>query len=315
ETGLLMLSQNSFSHPTNAYAQHSIEVLKKAGYATQMFDKSNIKQHFPAIGTQHYRFAHYNKKAGYAESAKVIEKLVAYARSLEIDIHEYQTASEFVINHNRIQAVKTKEGNTFHCGHAIVTAGAHTTKLLPELSSYIKVTGHPVFWLRPENPTIFSYPQLPVFMADISSSGWYGFPFISEYGVVKVAKHTDGLILDPDKDDRYVNEDEINEMRDFLSECLPELQSAPLVYTRRCLYTDTLDGHFWIDNHPEIQGLTVGTGGSGHAFKMGPILGEMLADTAEGKDHPFSSRYRWRHLTDQTIQLEESRYVLNRELK
>ena len=94
----------------------------------------------------------------------------------------------------------------------------------------------------------------------------------------------------------------------------PTLADAPLVYTRRCLYTDTLDGHFWIDQHPEIKGLSVSSGGSGHGMKMAPILGEMTADIAEGKTHQFSKRYRWRHLTAETVQVEEARFVVGRKI-
>ncbi len=79
------------------------------------------------------------------------------------------------------------------------------------------------------------------------------------------------------------------------------------MYTRRCLYTDTLDGHFWIDNHPEIQGLSVSSGGSGHGFKMAPLLGEIAADVVEGKSNQFCQRFRWRHLTPDTVQVEEAR--------
>jgi NSS family neurotransmitter:Na+ symporter len=94
----------------------------------------------------------------------------------------------------------------------------------------------------------------------------------------------------------------------------PELIDAPLVFSRRCLYTDTLDGHFWIDNHPEIKGLSVSSGGSGHGLKMAPILGAMTADVVEGKSHEFSERHRWRHLTKDTTQMEEARHVIDRKL-
>jgi glycine/D-amino acid oxidase-like deaminating enzyme len=70
-----------------------------------------------------------------------------------------------------------------------------------------------------------------------------------------------------------------------------------------------LDGHFWIDQHPEIKGLSVSSGGSGHGFKMGPVIGEMTADMVEGKEHVFSKRYRWRHLDIETKQCEEARHL------
>ena len=103
-------------------------------------------------------------------------------------------------------------------------------------------------------------------------------------------------------------------MRSFVKQTFPELYDAPLVFTRRCLYIDTLDGHFWIDRHPKIEGLSVSSGGSGHGLKMAPLLGEMAADIVEGKSHEFSKRYRWRHLTADTSQVEEARYVIDRKL-
>lgn len=314
EVGYLMLCKDKIESEKHTYEKHSYKNLLENGYPSDRLDSDALKKRFPAINTNTYIDANFNPKAGYVESALVIEKLVAYARSLGVEIYEGQTAKEFVLAKGQLQAVKTKEGNIYPCGHALVAAGAYTPYLLPELQPYMKVTGHPVFWLKPDNPYNFIPPRLCVFTADISNSGWYGFPFISKQGIVKVAKHTKGLPVHPDKDDRQIKDDEVTDMRNFLRIALPELADAPLVYTCRCLYTDTLDGHFWIDKHPEIKGLSVSSGGSGHGMKMGPILGEMAADVVEGKSHQFSKRYRWRHLTKDTVQVEEARFVVDRKI-
>ena len=229
-------------------------------------------------------------------------------------IHEGQTAADFEVVNGRLTAVKTREGATFHCGHALVAAGVHTPILLPELQPYMKSTGHPVFWLKPKDPTNFIPPRFSVFTADISNSGWYGFPFLQQHGIVKIAKHSNGMLVHPENDDRQITDAEVADMRSFVKMTFPELVNAPLVFSRRCLYIDTLDGHFWIDNHPEIKGLSVSTGGSGHGLKMAPLLGAMAADVVEGKSHIFSKRYRWRHLSSNTSQVEEARYVINRKL-
>jgi glycine/D-amino acid oxidase-like deaminating enzyme len=50
--------------------------------------------------------------------------------------------------------------------------------------------------------------------------------------------------------------------------------------------------------------LTIGTGGSGHGFKFGPLLGEMIATVAEGNSHKWSARYRWRNI-DASIKIQE----------
>ena len=61
--------------------------------------------------------------------------------------------------------------------------------------------------------------------------------------------------------------------------------------TRVCVYCDTLDEHFWIAPDPERRGLIVAAGGSGHAFKFAPLLGEWIGDAVEGK---VIERFRWR---------------------
>lgn len=310
EIGFLMLCKEPLESDRQAYERASYQHLLAKGYNPGRLGTQGLKERFPAISSGFYQDANFNTKGGYVESGLVVERLTHYARSLGVKIHEEQTAAGFEIKKGKLEAVKTKEGNTFSCGHAIVAAGAHTPYLLPELQAYMKPTGHPIFWLKPKNPELFSPPHLTVFTADISNSGWYGFPLLPKYGVVKIGKHSNGLHLHPDQDDRQIQDAEVAEMRDFLHLAFPTLAKAPLVYTRRCLYTDTLDGHFWIDHHPEIKGLSVSAGGSGHGFKMAPILGEMTADMVEGKIHRFSDRYRWRHLTDDTMQVMEARHVV-----
>ena len=142
----------------------------------------------------------------------------------------------------------------------------------------------------------------------MSNTGWYGFPFHVLEGVLKVGHHGIGLPLHPDLDDRLISAEEIAQFRIFLAETFPDLAKAPITYTRRCLYTDTKDGHFWIDQHPTIKGLTIGTGGSGHGFKMGPELGKMIAKTALGQAHHYSDRYKWRSFDENTVNVEASRH-------
>ena len=314
EVGFLMLCKDKIESDKHTFEKHSYKNLLDAGYSPDRLDVEGIKTRFPAVNTSEYIDASFNPKAGYVESGLAVQKLADYARSLGVTIHEGRTANGFEITNGVLQAVKTKEGETFQCGHAVVAAGAHTPLLLPELQPFMKTTGHPVFWLRPGDYTNFVPPKFSVFTADISNSGWYGFPFLHKQGVVKIAKHSNGTPVHPDKDDRQITDAEVTDMRSFVKMTFPELSQAPLVYTRRCLYIDTLDGHFWIDNHPEIKGLSVSTGGSGHGLKMGPLLGEMTADIVEGKSHEFSKRHRWRNLSSTTHQVEEARYVINRKL-
>ena len=223
EVGLMMLCKEKMETERQTFERNSFENLVANGYETNRMDAQALAKRFPALKEGTYKDGNYNPKAGYVASSLVIETLATYARSLGVDIHEGQTADSFEIEKGRLRAVNTKEGKTFKCGHSIVAAGANTPFLVPELKPYIKVTGHPVFWVKPDNPFNFTPPQFGVFMADISNSGWYGFPFSDKHGIVKIAKHADGLILHPDKDTRRVTNEEIADFRTFLTPYFPRI--------------------------------------------------------------------------------------------
>ena len=168
-------------------------------------------------------------------------------------------------------------------------------------------TGHPVFHIKPNKKKGFSASNLPVFAADISNTGWYGFPLHPEEGVVKMAKHTNGLIMNANLDDRRITDKEVDDFRSFLGNSFINLPATPLVFTRRCLYTDTLDGDFWIDQHPRIKGLHIAAGGSGHGFKFGPILGSLISDSIESKENKWLPKFRWRNFDSKTRGEEAAR--------
>jgi glycine/D-amino acid oxidase-like deaminating enzyme len=55
------------------------------------------------------------------------------------------------------------------------------------------------------------------------------------------------------------------------------MKDAPLVETRVCQYEETPDGHLIVDRHPQMENVWLLGGGSGHGFKHGPAIGEMMA--------------------------------------
>jgi glycine/D-amino acid oxidase-like deaminating enzyme len=149
-----------------------------------------------------------------------------------------------------------------------------------------------VFHLQPADRAAFAPSRFPVFGADISRTGYYGFP-INHDGIVKIANHGAGLETTPDAP-RHVTAAQEAALREFLHDSFPGLAGAPIVARRLCVYGDTRDAHFWIARHPERPNLTVATGGSGHAFKFAPVLGELIADTVLGRSNRFAARFRWR---------------------
>ena len=307
ETGYIVLSKENIDDGTS-YVGSSYYNVKDRGFSPQRMTGDEISDKFPAIARGVYADGFYHSVGGYAESGRAVELLVEKAKYIGVDVMAGEGVDKFNQVNSKIETVTSIGGNTFKGAHYIVCAGNNTPHLVPSLKPYMKVTGHPVCHLKPSNPELFTPPRFAAFAADTANTGWYGFSLHPKKGVVKVANHGVGLTLqDPDADERVVYEEDIQALRTFLKETLPSLADDPVVYTRRCCYTDTLDGHFWIDNHPEISNLTIGSGGSGHGFKMGPVIGEMISTCALGGSHKWSDRYRWRHLDDSTRQEEQAR--------
>lgn len=309
EVGFMLACRASMESEKQNFEKVSYNHLISKGHQPERMQGETISTRFPAFKKGVYIDGFYHKKAGYAESGRVVEKLTEYGRQLGVSVFEGQTAIELVRSNNQVLGIKTKEGAEFKAGHTIICAGAYTPYLIPELQPFMNVTGHAVFHVKPSRPELFSYPNLSVFSADTSNTGWYGFPMHPHEKVIKIANHGVGLKLHPEKDERVVTQKDVESFRHFLENTFPSLANDPIVYTRRCLYCDTLDGDFWIDQHPNLSGLTIGAGGSGHGFKMAPVLGSLIANAAENIEDPRLNRFRWRALSPDTILREEVRFM------
>ncbi|KAJ5390695.1 uncharacterized protein N7496_001763 [Penicillium cataractarum] len=82
--------------------------------------------------------------------------------------------------------------------------------------------------------------------------------------------------------------------REALRQLLPRFVNRPFVDTRICWYTDTPNGDFIVSYHPEYEGLFLATGGSGHAYKFFPVIGDKVVDALEGTLEPeFRNLWTW----------------------
>jgi len=236
---------------------------------------------------------YYNPEGGFAQSGRVVAQLIEQARAEGVELHEHQTVDHFLEAGSRVQGVATREGSRFPADQVVIAAGAWVPYMIPALAGVFRTNGMPVFHLKPADPDLFRAEQFPSFGADISTTGYYGFPLHPTEGVIKVANHGAGRALDP-SGERVVTEAETRRLRTFLADTFPVLADAPIVYTRVCIYCDTWDGHLWIAPDPEREGVVVATGGSGHAFKFAPVLGGIIADATEGRPNPILHKFRWR---------------------
>ena len=75
-------------------------------------------------------------------------------------------------------------------------------------------------------------------------------------------------------------------IRDALLGSLAALAAAPLVGTEVCQYEASPDSNYLIDRHPGASNVWIVGGGSGHGFKMGPAIGEVVGSLVLGESQP-----------------------------
>jgi sarcosine oxidase len=122
-------------------------------------------------------------------------------------------------------------------------------------------------------PTLIEWPA--------AGASWYVVPVAGDSPGVKVASHVPGRGVDP-RQGPFADLDPVleQEAAQYVRRRLPGLEPTGLA-PETCLYTMTADEDFVLDREGPI---VVGGGCSGHAFKFGPLLGELLADLALGAE-------------------------------
>lgn len=288
ETGVTYLCQSEMK--PGGFEHDSYQLLLKRGHKPQRMRSDDIRKSFPVWNADLYVDGYFNPEGGYAESGKVVTRLIEEATRLGVKLFPNQKFARLIEKGSRVGGIINGDGVTFESDAVIICAGAWTHHLLPHLKGMLRSVGQPVFHLRPNDPLPYWPSRFPTYGADISNSGYYGFP-INRDGVVKIANHGVGREMHPESSDRVVTPKEMRQLREFLQASFPSLAAAPITYTRVCLYSDTFDGHLWIDRDPDREGLVAAAGDSGHAFKFAPVLGSIIADALEGKTNP---RFRWR---------------------
>jgi sarcosine oxidase len=158
--------------------------------------------------------------------------------------------------------------SSYTAGKLVLTVGAWASKLL-DLPLHVQRI--PVVWFEPRRPI-----ELPIYIWDTGTSVFYGVPHLDWPGA-KVGRHHQGQVVDPDTVDRMATDADEEPIREFVASRMPDL-AGPACKRLICLYTNTPDEHFLIDQLNER--VVFAAGFSGHGFKFASVVGEILADLA-----------------------------------
>ena len=177
-------------------------------------------------------------------------------------------------------SVETADGTSLTASVVVVCAGPGSIPLLDV---------DPPAGAAPSLPQVAYFASrnevVPPIFIEWGNDMVYGLPVPQggrHSGTYKVSRHSPGPTVgafDPTETAALEGDDpvELQQLVSAVARLLPALDPQP-VATERCVYDNSADADFVLDR---VGNIVVGCGTSGHAFKFGPLLGELLADLAE----------------------------------
>jgi glycine/D-amino acid oxidase-like deaminating enzyme len=260
----------------DAWESGSIQELKNAKIPFEKLSTRALRKRWPQVNFEGIEWAVFEPESGFvlarAACQAVVESFVAEGGDYRV-----AAVSREGLDTGTWDGIKLSDKTRLKADRYVFACGPWMPKLFPRtIRDKIRSSKQDVFFFGPpEGDRRFDDSQLPVW-ADHRGRFMYGIPGNQARGF-KVADDTRGPDFDPTTGERVVSEESLQIARDYMAYRFPGMKDAPLIETRVCQYEQTVDSHFITDHHPAAQNVWLVGGGSGHGFKHGPALGEMVA--------------------------------------
>lgn len=280
-TGVLWLAGHD-----DAYEKAALLQLREAGLEHERLTTAEAAKRFPQINFQGVAWANFEKDAGFLTARRACE---AVLNGFVAEGGEYRELAiqPPSLRHGQVAGLKLSDGSELKADAYVFACGPWLGRIFPDvLGQLIKPTRQEVFFFgTPADDARFAEGTMPVWI-DHTDKLFYGIPG-NQWRGFKLGDDTRGPKFDPTTGDRAPTRAAIATARSYLSFRFPALAQAPLVEARVCQYEQTPDSHFVIGRHPRAENAWIAGGGSGHGFKHGPAIGEMVSDAVlDGKTLP-----------------------------
>jgi sarcosine oxidase len=263
----------------DVFERGSIHLLRAAKIKYQELSPAQMRKRWPQINYEGIEWGIFEPDCGYLDARA---SCAAVVQAFQRAGGQYRQAAvlpplePFPRNERRILS---SDGSYIAADLYVFACGPWMSELFPTaIGKLIRATKQDAFFFGPasRNSVDFTDAYLPVW-ADHREKFRYGIPGNDRRGF-KVADDARGPDFDPTWGERIVDPETLKEIREYLAFRFPGLKDAPLLETRVCQYEQTPDSHFIIDRLPGNDNVWLLGGGSGHGFKHGPAIGEMMAD-------------------------------------
>ncbi len=265
--------------PESRLVSGSLLAARKHDLAHQHLAPAELRARFPQFQLTPEYSAMYEKTAGVVRPELAVATFARGAMASGAELHGHEPVLSWTAATSGVEVVTAK--SRYAAERLVVCGGPWSSTLCGGLDVSLQVTRQLTVWISPTSMDAYAPRVFPTWALALNDDSlYYGFPALVERPGLKVAHHRRGPETDPDHVNRDVDPNEVGDLLEGVTRLLPEL-SGPILSMDVCLYTNSPDGHFIIDTHPEHDSVVMACGFSGHGFKFAPVIGEALADLAQ----------------------------------
>ena len=272
------------------YEKAALPILRDAKVDFEELAGPEAARRYPQINCERVRWAIFERDGGYLTARRACAAVLDGFRAEGGDYREVAVLPPH-LNRGELTAVTLSDGTTLGADRFVFACGPWLGALFPDVvGDRVRPTQQEVFFFgTPAGDRRFTEEAMPVW-ADHGTRFMYGIPG-NEWRGFKIADDTRGPIFDPTAGERVPRAEALQTARDYVAFRFPALKGAPLLESRVCQYEESPDEHFIIDRHPAAANAWLVGGGSGHGFKHGPAVGELVA-TAVLDGEPPNAQFR-----------------------
>jgi len=269
-----------------AFGRASAAALARHGLPFEWLDPDAAARRYPQFSYAGIGSVLYEPEAGYLLARRACEHVAARVAAEGGAVRIGAVTGPIAAGGGTLRAITLNDGSRVEADVFVFACGPWLGRLFPDvIGDRIKPTRQEVYYFGlPEGDTRFSGAALPVWV-DFGERLIYGIPENVNRGF-KLADDTAGPVFDPTDGSREISRDGEAAARAFLEKRFPALARAPFLGGEVCQYEASPDSHFIVDRHPGAANVWLAGGGSGHGFKMGPALGEVLAGAVQDRPLP-----------------------------
>lgn len=290
ETGTLVLSGAG-----DAWAKQCAETLTAEDVEQLAFDAASVTGRWPMLKSdglngEGIEEAFFCPSGGVLFAEAIVAALSSHLRDRGVTL---LTNTSVVAVDAEKGTVKLADKTVLQADHVLVTAGPWTSKLLPDLAPVSRPSRQVVVYLQPPADMSAAWYQAPMILEIGQTKGFYLVPpRITRDGMrtgLKISDHTFGTTADPDGN-REATPDEIEAILAKARHRITDLSQYRVAQAKVCFYDVEAEEKFQFRQLGPRGFAFCGT--SGHGFKFGALIGELIADALTGKA-PYEETARW----------------------